>query len=176
MCPHCSCRFGNTNHPSCTRKQQIVMEEDVSGSTLGREISLPSLMDENGVSMRYTSRQRICESGLSRYKAVLLKERKAEGVEELETQLLLHSHKTVDEKDFLAYLVAKQKCDNKTSQFYNAAKWRRWKFRLYCHRERSEDIFLSMIKQCNGSDCTVYYGDWSRKIIFKVVLHLRPWG
>ena len=153
----------------CKHQSSIVHEETANcygGRCVGLDPgkrNIATLVDENGVSMRYTSKQRICESGLSRYKEVLLKERKAEGVEELETELSLHTHKTADEKDFLAYLVAKQKCDKKTSQFYNTAKWRRWKFRLFCRRKQSEDIFLNRIKQYYGSNCTIYYGDWSRK-------------
>jgi hypothetical protein len=62
------------------------------------------MVDANGVSLRYTTRQRSCESGLSRYK-VLSKEKKAKGVEELETELSRHSHRAVNVVDFLSYLV-----------------------------------------------------------------------
>ncbi len=116
-----------------------------------------------GLTLRYTTRQRNFESGLTRYRWVITKERRSGGIEALETDLSLQTCKTTNEEDFLSYVAAKRVCDEGTRSFYHQPKWRRWKFRMFCRRKTSEDRFLKRVADTYGSDCTVYLRDWSHR-------------
>ena len=137
------------------------------GLDLGKR-SVATMVDQNGVSLRYTSRQRSCESGLAQYSGILLKEK--EGVEELETELSLQSARTIDEAEFLPYLRAKQKCDAELYRDVND-KWRRWKFRLFCRRKSSEDLFLNSISAHFGPDCTE---EGQQELLFEALMPRLP--
>lgn len=106
--------------------------------------------------------QRNFESGLTRYKKVLAKEKRKDGIEAAEAALSLHSHRMSDFSGYLAYLAAKAKTDAATGEFYRQEKWRGWKFRMFCRRRSSKARFLNRVEATYGADCTVYYGDWSR--------------
>ncbi len=67
-----------------------------------------------------------------------------------------HSRKTNDDADeFITYSKAKEH-DKRTSSFYLQAKWRGWKFRLFCHCRRSEDSFSNRVASTYGEGCTLY--------------------
>lgn len=102
---------------------------------------------------RETAAQRMSESGLLRYKEVLLKEKKANGVEVAETELSKLSHKTSDFLQYMDYLKTKAKTDALTWEFYRQKKWRGWRFRIFGKRKSSEDKF--------GKDCVIllFYGN-----------------
>ena len=117
--------------------------------------------DVNGVSLRYTSQQRIFESKMKRYREVLNLEKGRHGISEVEAELSKHNHRTVDPSKYREYLVAKSKADKLTESFYRQEKWRNWKFRIHCHRRSSEDKFCNRMAETYGRDCTVYFGDWS---------------
>lgn len=65
-------------------------------------------IDNRGVSLKYSSRQRAFESKLCRYKRVLKKEKIAAGIETLETKLSKFIHSSNSFDDFLLYLEAKR--------------------------------------------------------------------
>ena len=112
--------------------------------------NIATMVDEKGLMLRYTMRQRSFGSRLTRYREVLTRERE---IEAEETRLSMCSHRTNDEKEFLAFLHAKRDCDEKTGPFYTAKKWRNWKFRIFCRRKKSEDLFLERVSGVYGPDC-----------------------
>ncbi len=86
----------------------------------------------------------------------------APGLLEAEQALSGHSRKTNNADEFIAYLKAKKEHDERPSSFYQQAKWRGWKLRLFCHRRRSEDSFCNRVASTYGEECTLYYGNWFR--------------
>ena len=137
----------------------------------GREVgvdpgkkNIVMLTDENAISLRYTSAQRNYESKLKRYTHVLLVEKsKVPAVIEAHVALSLHRRKTNDLKEFEKYLEAKSLYDKRTAFFYKQDRWRGWKFRIYSNRKRSEQTFCNRVAETYGEDCTLFYGDWSRR-------------
>lgn len=88
--------------------------------------------------LRYTTSQRTFESRLTRYKAVLCKEKKRCGIERIESVLSLHSWRTNDLNKYTEYLQAKAEVNRLTLDFYRLQKWRGWMFRLFCKKRSSE--------------------------------------
>ena len=126
--------------------------------------NLATMTDEDGISLRYTARQRAFESKMCRYRTVLNREKALSGITELETKLSLHSSKTNDPDKFWEYLKAKKAFDESSAgEFYERLTWRNWKLRTFSARKSSEDKFLDRVSHTYGSKCIIFYGDWSRK-------------
>ena len=82
--------------------------------------NLVTMTDSEGISLRYTCRQRRFEGKLSRYLDVLrLEKSRACGVMRAERDLSEHSRKTNDHSDFLSYLREKKNHDDWTGSFYS---------------------------------------------------------
>ena len=113
--------------------------------------------------MRYSSRQRMFESKLSKYRQVLEREKQTHGISEAEIPLSKHSHRTVHSESYLQYLLIKKRVNSETNSFYPLEKWRNWKFRIYCNKKSSEDRLCNRIGNTFGHNCEPFYGDWSRK-------------
>ncbi len=148
--------------------RQLSAPNELPGRAVGLDPgkkNLASMTDENGVSLRYSLRQRNFESKLSRYREILSLEKKRAGVDALETKLSLcpNGSRTNDHEGFLTYLKEKREFDRKAGEFYRQEKWRSWRFRIFVNRKKSEDGFLNRIESTYGKDATIYYGDWSRK-------------
>ena len=118
-------------------------------------------VNDDGVTLRYTTRQRNFESGLYQYREVLEKEKKLHGIHRVETKLSSHFKKTNDVGKFACYLKAKSVADGKLLSFYCQHKWRAWKFRIHCKHKSSHDYFLNGVKEWYGENRKLYYGDWS---------------
>lgn len=73
------------------------------------------MVDENGISLRYTSSQRNFKSGLSRYRKVLEREKERHGIAAMEAELSQHSHKTNNCESYLEYLRVKARLAQETS-------------------------------------------------------------
>lgn len=73
--------------------------------------NLAAMTDADGVSLRYTVRQRTSESKLARFRKVLKKEKEDAGVTELEAKLSERSHRTNDLDGFWMFLEAKRVFD-----------------------------------------------------------------
>ena len=74
------------------------------------------MVDYNRISLRYTASQRNFK--LTRYKAVLSRERDRHGICKAESRLCAHSWKTNDPVRFLEYVREKAKVDKLTREFY----------------------------------------------------------
>ena len=126
--------------------------------------NVATMIDEDGIFLRYTARQRAFESKICRLREVLKREKALAGIAELETKLSLHSRRTNDPDEFWRYLEAKKAFDDSAARgFYERLTWRNWKLRTFAARKSSEDRFLDRVASTYGSECTIFYGDWSRK-------------
>ena len=156
-----------SDFPKHPRVSEPLDEERYPGRHVGVDpgkSNLVTMTDSSGISLRYTCRQRRFEGKLPRYLKILEAEKaKANGVLQAERDLSERSRKTNDHDEFLAYLREKKLHDYCTAHFYLQEKWRGWKFRLYCSRKKSEDLFANRVERAYGKDCVIHYGDWSRK-------------
>ena len=150
--------------PRTTRSNNVKDEEG------GRKVGLDpgkkniiTMVCERNQKLRYTTAQKNFESGLVRYRKTLLKEKRAVGVEAVETELSKFSHKTSNPVNYMHYLKAKADADALTGEFYCHKKWRGWKFRIFCKRKSSEKRMINRVEEKFGSNCTIFYGDWSKK-------------
>ncbi len=122
------------------------------------------MADTSGITVRYTCRQRRFEGKLPRCLRVLEKEKaETDGLLQAERDMSKQSRKNNRRGRFLAYLAEKKLHDKWTSRFFLEEKWRGWKFRLYCNKKKSEDLFLNRVEEKYGKDCVLHDGDWSRK-------------
>ncbi len=119
------------------------------------------------VDVRYTARQRQFESKLSRYKLVLKLEKEKSGIAQLEALLSKQDSRSRDPDRYLQYLLAAKTMEERMNSFYRQEKWRGWKFRIYCNKKSSEYKLLNRIADRYGSDCSIYFGNWSRKTQMK---------
>ena len=126
--------------------------------------NIATMVDTDGNVLRYTSRQRRFESKLARYRSVLHKEKRRGGMEILEARLSVHSSRTNNAENFWSYLIAKKEFDASLAKdFYLRTVWRNWRLRVILGRSSSEKRFLERVASTYGSECHIYYGDWSRK-------------
>lgn len=148
------------------RKQKTEPSNNPPGRHVGLDPgkrNIATMVDENGITLKYKTRQRNHESRLTRYRKVLQKEKRAAGIEEMDAKLSLHSRYTNDHAEFSAYLYALREHDENTREFYSQDRWRGWRFRIYCNRKKSEDLFLAKTARTYGASCCIHYGDWSRR-------------
>ena len=117
--------------------------------------NVATMIDSDGITLRYTSRQRLFESRLIRYREILRKDRA--GVTESEAKLSKHSHRVNDAEEFMKYLEQKKIFDDSTSDFYRGHVWRKWWLRLHSARKSSEDRFLDKISSTYRKNCHIFY-------------------
>lgn len=98
-----------------------------------------TMMDEDGLSLRYTVKQRAFESKLCRFREVLKREKAKAGIMELETKLFLHLRRTNDPEEYWSYLKAKREFDESPARELNERlTWRTGraeKLEKFCHQE-----------------------------------------
>ena len=102
-----------------------------------RKKNILTAVDTNRLTLKYTSCQRSFESCLTRFHAVLRKEKEKKKVLELECGLSSYTRKTNCPDKYAEYLREKARVDDMTKEFYQDEKWRNWKFRMFCSRKRS---------------------------------------
>ena len=163
-----SSSLGGAVPQSKKAKREEGAEKDVGKPSRARRVGLDpgkrnvvTMVCEVGDKLKYTTKQRNFESGLSRYNAVLLREKKKYGVEQAETELSSFSHKTSCPDKYLDYLKAKARADAATRCFYLQRLWRNWRFRIFCKRKSSEDVLLNRTMRTFGEECVIFYGNWS---------------
>lgn len=165
-----ACRPAEEGPPPKRLRTTGYDDDDGKDEEGGRKIGLDpgkrnivTMVCERNERLRYTTAQRNFESSLLRYRQSLLKEKRAQGVEAVETKLSKLSHKTSDPVLYLDYLKTKADADVSTREFYLQKKWRGWKFRIFCRRKSSEERMLNRVEKTFGRDCIIFYGNWSRR-------------
>jgi hypothetical protein len=129
--------------------------------------SLVYLINKDGKKLQFTAAQRRMESTQKHNQKIMNKERKRNKITEKETELSSHNSKSVDYQKFKDYLVAKDKLNKETMEFYKRETWRKMKFRQYSYGKKSIDNFLNRIKKEFGDNLLIVYGDWSRSTQMK---------
>ena len=134
------------------RPSTCQMDETLWNCYPGRQVgvdpgkkNLVTMIDKDGVVLRYTCRQWMFECQLTRHHRVLEVEKlKVPGLLAEERALSLHSRKSNDIAEFKAYMKTKKTHNKVTTSFYLQEKWRHWKFRIFCNCKDS----LARIASC----------------------------
>ncbi len=145
------------------RKDPLVYSGRHVGLDPGKK-NVVTTTDENGISLKYSCRQKNFESGLLRYRHVLQREKSKEA-SVLEAESLLSScfSRSNDASQYKRYLSECASCEKVMNDFYGKEKWRGWKFRIYCKTRSSRDKLMNKMEKTYGKDCTIHYGDLSRR-------------
>lgn len=69
------------------------------GLDLGRR-NVATMIDSDGITLRYTSKQCLFESKMLRFRKILRREKDKAGVTQLEAKLSEHSHRNNDPEEF----------------------------------------------------------------------------
>ena len=126
--------------------------------------NVATMIDTDGITLKYTSRQRLFESRVVRYRQVLEMEKRRAGIDALEAKLSEHSARTNNLVEFFSYLAAKKLFgESEAGKFYVQDRWRNWRLSMFSARKSSEERFINTVKTTYGKDTTIYYGNWSRK-------------
>lgn len=110
--------------------------------------------------IKYTKNQRMHETGEKRFAKALLKRRRRNGIEVIESSLSNFNSNTCFLNKFLDYVRAKHEVLKQTLTFYSDMWFRAWDFRKFRLKQKSESKLLNNISKTFGEDCVIAYGDW----------------
>jgi hypothetical protein len=145
---------------------EAIKDRNIIGCDPGKR-SLVYMVDKDGNKLQFTAAQRRMESTQKHNQKIMNKEKKRNKITEKETELSSHNSKSVDYQKFKDYLVAKDKLNKETIEFYKRETWRKMRFRTYSYGKKSIDNFLNRIKKAFGDNLLIAYGDWSRSTQMK---------
>ncbi len=145
---------------------ELLKNKNVIGCDPGKR-SLVYMIDSKGQKLQYTSPQKMRESKSKCNKRILQKEKKENGIVELETKFSEQNSKTVNYEKFKNYIIEKDKLNKETNEFYQRELHRKLKFRTYLYTQKSIDKFLNRIEYLYGKDIIIGYGNWSRNTQMK---------
>lgn len=140
--------------------KKIFKDKTIVCGDPGRK-DLVELLDENGVSARYSASRRKIESKSLRNDRILTRMKIENDITKKEEILSLYCSKTNFYDRFIKYIEVKKRIDNITRKFYEDIIHRKMKFRKYCFTKSSEDKFLNRIEETYGKDIVLVLGDWS---------------
>ena len=121
---------------------------------------------------RYTQNQRRKEINSKRYERITLKEKRrthnrVDGltIEQWETSLSGHNHRTVKFDEFKAYIRAKLLVNSKIEAFYQQRIFRKLNLSRFWNTRKSEQWMLQRFKEMFGdpTDVVIGIGDWEQK-------------
>ena len=121
-------KHSKTARPRPEEKEESESEGRGVGLDQGKR-NIVTMVCENNKRLRYTTAQRNFQSGLTRYREVLLKEKRSFGVEAAEPKLSKLFHRTCDFLQYTDYLKVEADTDALNHDFYLQKKWRGWKLR-----------------------------------------------
>ena len=121
---------------------------------------------------RYTQNQRRHEVNVKKYQQITQKEKKRthnrvddRTIQDWETDLSLHNHRTVDKDRFKAYIKAKLFVNSKISPFYQQRIFRKLNLNRFWNTRKSEARMLNSFSDKFGTPelVVIGIGDWEQK-------------
>ena len=116
--------------------------------------------------LKQTARQRRAETKSTKCQKILEKEKPKEVVA-AELELSKCCSKTIKYSTFCEYLKVRAKHEKVLTSFYQQEVWRKWRFRKFSNKQRSEDNFLNKIEDTFGSNLLIVLGNWSQSNVLK---------
>ena len=123
------------------------------------------MMDDNQNKLRYTKNQRIHETERIKYQNILEKMKKDKNINEIEKKMSELNSKTCNFDKFVEYIELKNEINEELKSFYvDNIKHRKFKFRKYINKQRSESKLLNNIKNkftIGDKKPLLIYGSWN---------------
>lgn len=144
--------------------------------------SIPVDGDFGGTILRYTRKQRLCETQQIKHRKTVLKLKKTliechivdldepgqkikRSIEPLETFISSYNSKTCEWKNFMEYLSIKNRINSIIAPYYEQEFFRKMKLRAHINKQRTESRLIRNIKWTYGGEdkrpITLIYGDWN---------------
>jgi len=122
------------------------------------------MMDDNKNYFRYTSCQRIYETERLKYQEILKDMKNKNSVIEEETKLSNYNSKSCIYSNFKNYIKTKLEINGKLEKFYNQIKLRKFKWRQYINKQRTESKLVNNIKnnyETKDKKPAIVIGNWN---------------
>ena len=123
------------------------------------------MMDDNQNKLRYTKNQRVHEIERRKYQNILEKMKKDENINEIEKKMSELNSKTCNFDKFIEYIKLKNEINEGLKSFYvDNIKHRKFKYRKYVNKQRSESKLLNNIKNkftIGDKKPLLIYGSWN---------------
>lgn len=128
--------------------------------------------EDGSEQFRYTQNQRRHEVNVKRYEQITQKEKKrthnrvdGRTIQDWETDLSAHNHRTVDRDRFKAYIKAKLFVNSKISPFYQQRIFRKLNLSRFWNTRKSEAAMLNSFSDKFGKpeQIVIGIGDWEQK-------------
>jgi hypothetical protein len=140
--------------------------------------NLVYMLDDKGNKLRYTASQRKIESYRKKYNHIIQVEKEKNHIIEEETKLSKFNCKTVNYDKFKEYIKEKTKLNDTIREFYEDIKFRKFNWRVWIYRRKSEDHFMNRIEETFGKseDILITYGNWSNTKQMKYIMPTKGIG
>lgn len=125
----------------------------------GKRVIL-NMMDDNGVKLSYTNKQRIHETKRFKYQRLLKNHKDKNKISKIEENLAKFNSKSCDINNYKDYIKEKNKLNNKLQKLYENEIFRKYKWYGYLNTRRSEAKLQEKIKEKFGKNCNILYGNW----------------
>ena len=129
-----------------------------------------TMIDENNKFFKYTACRRRFETYTKRSNAIILQEKKNNGIIQKETELSNYKSNTFSTADFKQFITKKTELNNDLKAFYRQKLFRKLAFRRFIRTKQSEINLLNEIENTyltkeeikQGRKLVILHGDYSR--------------
>ena len=125
------------------------------------KIRLLTMVDDNGVYLKYSNRQRLFETKQLEYRERRAKYKKKHNINPFEKVLNIYNSKSCILSEFKKYVSIKNIVNKLLLEKYKALFFRTLNWYAYINKQRSESNLINRIKELYGKDCKIIFGDWS---------------
>lgn len=122
---------------------------------------LLTMMDENGVKMKYSNKERLFKTKRLKYQKIIERYKKKHKMDRIEYMLSLFNSKTCDYEKFKEYVYYKNFFNSMLVNDYRNKIFRQYKWYAYINTKRSENELVNNIAKKFGRNITIIMGDWS---------------
>jgi len=142
-------------------RDEIISKCKIIGGDPGKGILL-QLIDDTGVSLRYTIGQRYSESKFYKYRKIRHSLKTRDKIDQKENLLSEYRSKSMNLEKFKAYIQVKAKVSLEIIKHYNKIIYRKLGFRSQILSKNSTNKFIDNIEKTYGENAVIAYGNWSR--------------
>ncbi|KAJ3213247.1 hypothetical protein HK099_007505 [Clydaea vesicula] len=112
--------------------------------------------DAQGVKFRYTSNQRMVETGSRQRRKKRERLKQASGIDQVESTI--PTHKTMILNNYMLYLRQLQLFSNQRQEFYTNSVHNKWKWKTFMNTQQTEQNLIKNMKKKYGNDFVVVMG------------------
>jgi hypothetical protein len=122
--------------------------------------TLFTIMDDEGMFLSYTNKQRVSETKRLVYQNKLKKYKHHLGITETENELSSYNSKSCNLDAYKSFIEKKISINKDLYKLYQDKKFRQYKWYAFINKKRTEDNMLNKIENAYGKDSIIIIGDW----------------